>query len=61
VIFTVVTFAVFVMAVIAAVFGFGPDFGSQSEFRITFFFLIGAFLLTFFLGILWKRQPPPPL
>ncbi len=57
-IFTVVTFVVFVMAVIAAVFGFGFDFGSQQEFRITFFFLIAAFLLTFCLGILWKRQPP---
>jgi uncharacterized membrane protein YtjA (UPF0391 family) len=53
--------ALFVLSIVAAVFGFGINFAYGEEFRITFFFLIGAFVLTLILGLLWKRPPPSPL
>ena len=52
----------FIVAIIAAVFGFGGIASGASEIaRICFFFFIVVFLVSLFYGLVTGRKISPPL
>jgi len=54
--------AFFIVAVIAALFGFGGIAAGATEIaRILFFFFLVAFVVSLVWGLFTGRRPPPPL
>jgi uncharacterized membrane protein YtjA (UPF0391 family) len=54
--------AFFIIAIIAAVFGFGGIAAGATEIaRVLFFFFIVVFVLSLLWSLLTGRRPPPPL
>ena len=54
--------AFFIVAIIAAIFGFGGIAAGATEIaRVCFFFFIVIFLVTLIYGLITGRKPPAPL